>query len=101
MIKLYLSCIILIAALNCAAQGRADTIKCYVQIMVPASGTVGLSKEIEDNRVFLDGGILLYTKAYAISDSPGHYVKFLTPRRKELKNIWMPDDRPVLMRKDW
>jgi hypothetical protein len=78
-----------------------DTVKCYVQIMVPASETVGLSKEIEDNRVFLNGGIFLYTKAYAIKDTTGKYVKFLTPRKKELKNIWSPDDKPVVMRKEW
>lgn len=82
-------------------QQRNDTVKCYVQIMVPASATVGLSKEIEDNRVFLDGGILLYTKAYAISDTTGRYVRFLTPRRKELKNIWTPGDKPVVMKFEW
>jgi hypothetical protein len=80
---------------------RTDTVKCYVQIMVPASGTVGMSKEIEDNRVFLNGGILLYTKAYAISDSPGHYIKFLAPKMKGLDNIWMPDDKPVIMKYNW
>lgn len=101
MIKLYLSCIALFAVLNCAAQNRTDTTKCYVQIMVPASGTVGLSKEIEDNRVFLDGGILLYTKAYAISDTAGRYVRFLTPHRKKLKNIWLPGDKPVVMKYEW
>lgn len=99
MIKLYLSCVVLFAVLNCAAQNRTDTIKCYVQIMVPASGTVGLSKEIEDNRVFLDGGILLYTKAYAIIDDK-KYVKFLTPKRKELKGIWRPKD-PQVMEFEW
>lgn len=101
MIKLYLSCIVTFFAYACAAQNRTDTIKCYVQIMVPASGTVGMSKEIEDNQVFMNGGILLYTKAYAISDSLGRYVKFLTPRRKELKNIWLPDEKPVVMRYNW
>lgn len=97
----FLSCIILLIGINLKGQQRADTVKCYVQIMVPASGTVGMSKEIEDNRVFLDGGILLYTKAYAISDTTGRYVKFLTPRRKELKNIWLSDDKPVLMKFNW
>lgn len=97
----FLSCLILLISVNSKGQQRADTVKCYVQIMVPASGTIGMSKAIEDNRVFLDGGILLYTKAYAISDSLGHYVKFLTPRRKELKNIWMPDDKPVMMKYEW
>lgn len=101
MIKLYLSCVAFLVAFGCAAQNRADTIKCYVQIMVPASGTVGMSKEIEDNQVFMNGGILLYTKAYAISDTTGHYVRFLTPRRKELKNIWLPDEKPVVMRYNW
>lgn len=77
-----------------------DTVKCYVQIMVPASGTVGMSKEIEDNQVFMNGGIILYTKAYAIRDN-GRYVKFLTPKRKELKNVWSPDDKPVVMKFEW
>ena len=69
--------------------------------MVPASGTVGMSKEIEDNQVFMNGGILLYTKAYAIKDANGKYVKFLTPKRKELKNIWMPNDQPMVMKFEW
>lgn len=102
MCKLYfLSCLILLISVKSKAQQKPDTVKCYVQIMVPASGTVGLSKEIEDNQVFLNGGILLYTKAYAVSDSPGHYMKFLTTRRKELKNIWLPDEKPVMMKYNW
>jgi hypothetical protein len=81
------------------AQQKTDTVKCYVQIMVPASGTIGMSKEIEDNQVFINGGILLYTKAYAISEG-GKYVKFITPKRKELKNIWKPRD-PQVMEFEW
>jgi hypothetical protein len=45
--------------------------------MVPASGTIGMSKEIEDNQVFMNGGVLLYTKAYAIKEGE-RYVRFLT-----------------------
>lgn len=101
MIKLYLSCVAILLCFASAAQSRSDTIKCYVQIMVPASGTVGMSKEIEDNQVFLNGGILLYTKAYAIGDTTGRYVRFLTPRRKELKNIWTPENKPVVMKYEW
>lgn len=97
----FLSCIILLTFIKSMGQQRADTVKCYVQIMVPASGTIGMSKAIEDNQVFLNGGILLYTKAYAISDSAGHYVKFLTPRRKQLNNIWLPDEKPVVMKYEW
>lgn len=82
------------------AKSQTDTIKCYVQIMVPAGRTIGLSREIEDNQLFLNGGIFLYTKAYAIKDG-GKYVKFLTPRHKELKDIWWPESGPVVMRKDW
>lgn len=99
MIKLYLSCVITFFAYTCAAQKRIDTVKCYVQIMVPASGTVGMSKEIEDNQVFMNGGILLYTKAYAISDQ-NKYVKFLSPKKKELKGIWKPKD-PEVMEFEW
>jgi hypothetical protein len=80
-------------------QLKTDTVKCYVQIMVPASGTVGLSKEIEDNQVFMNGGILLYTKAYAIKEG-AKYVRFLTPKRKELKQIWKPKD-PQVMEIEW
>lgn len=97
----FLSCLLLLISVKLKAQQRGDTVKCYVQIMVPASGTVGMSKEIEDNQVFMNGGILLYTKAYAISDTAGRYVKFLTPRRKELKNIWLPGDKPVVMKYNW
>lgn len=97
----FLSCLIFLISVNLKAQQRMDTVKCYVQIMVPASGTVGMSKEIEDNQVFMNGGILLYTKAYAVSDSPGHYIRFLSPRRKELKNIWLPDEKPVVMKYEW
>ncbi len=93
----FLSCLILLISVKLRAQ--TDTIKCYVQIMVPASGTVGMSKEIEDNQVFMNGGILLYTKAYGIIES-GKYVKFLTPKRKELKNIWKPKD-PQVMEFEW
>jgi hypothetical protein len=60
--------------------------------MVPASGTIGLSREI-------NGGILLYTKAYAISEG-GKYIKFITPKRKELKNIWKPKE-PQIMEFEW
>lgn len=97
----FLSSVILLISINVLGQQRTDTIKCYVQIMVPASGTVGMSKEIEDNQVFLNGGILLYTKAYAIGDTTGRYVRFLTPRRKELKNIWTPENKPVVMKYEW
>jgi hypothetical protein len=97
---IYLSCYLMLIAVKLQAQRQTDTIKCYVQIMVPASGTVGMSKETEDNQVFMNGGILLYTKAYAISDSPGHYVKFLSPKRKELKGIWKPKD-PQVMEFEW
>ena len=94
-----LSCILLLTFIKLKAQQRTDTIKCYVQIMVPASGTVGLSKEIEDNRVFLNGGILLYTKAYAIVEDK-KYVRFLNPKRKELNNVWKPRD-PQVMEFEW
>lgn len=82
------------------AQQRSDTVKCYVQIMIPASGTIGMSRNIEDNQLFINGGMFIYTKAYAIKED-GKYVKFLTPRRKEIKDIWWPESGPVVMRKDW
>lgn len=93
---------LMIAAFTIAVSSlkAQDTLKCYVQIMVPAANTVGLSREIEDNQLFFNGGIFLYTKAYAIKDST-RYVKFLTPRRKELKDIWWPESGPVVMRKEW
>lgn len=91
-------CILLIT-INTVAQQRTDTVKCYVQIMVPASGTLGLSKEIEDNKVFLNGGILLYTKAYVIIEG-GKYTKFLTPKYKALTQIWKPKD-PEVMEFEW
>jgi len=81
------------------SQSKIDTVKCYVLIMVPASGTVGMSKEIEDNQVFMNGGVILYTKAYAIKEGE-RYVKFITPKRKELKNIWKPKD-PQVMEFEW
>lgn len=81
------------------SQSKTDTVKCYVQIMVPASGTIGMSKEIEDNQVFMNGGVLLYTKAYAIKEGERH-VRFLTPRHKELKQIWKPKD-PQVMEFEW
>jgi hypothetical protein len=43
--------------------------------------------------------MLIYTKAYAISEG-GKYVRFLTPKRKELKNIWKPKD-PEVMEFEW
>jgi hypothetical protein len=95
----FLSCVLLLISIKSAAQQRADTVKCYVQIMVPASGTVGMSKEIEDNQVFMNGGILLYTKAYAIKEGD-RFVKFLSPKRKELKQIWKPKD-PEVMEFEW
>lgn len=95
----YLSCTLILIAVKLMAQQRTDTVKCYVQIMVPASGTVGMSKEIEDNQVFMNGGILLYTKAYAIIQEK-KYIKFLTPKRKELKGIWKPID-PQVMESEW
>jgi hypothetical protein len=100
MIRLVLA-ILLILSINSIinAQQKTDTVKCYVQIMIPASGTIGLSREIEDNVVFINGGMLIYTKAYAISEG-GKYVRFLTPKRKELKNIWKPKD-PEVMEFEW
>lgn len=106
---LFLSCFIFLTLIKSDGQAtkpnepvkQTDTLKCYVQVMVPASATTGLSKEIDDNWVFLNGGILLYTKAYAISDSAGRYVRFLTPRKKELKNIWLPNEKPVVMKYNW
>jgi hypothetical protein len=44
----FLSCFLLLISIKCLGQAKIDTVKCYVQIMVPASGTVGLSKEIEE-----------------------------------------------------
>jgi hypothetical protein len=67
--------------------------------MVPASGTIGMSRNIEDNQVFINGGILLYTKAYAVMEG-GKYVQFFTPKKKELKNIWKPKD-PQVMEFEW
>jgi len=88
-----------LAASHLKAQSKTDTVKCYVQIMVPASGAVGMSKEIEDNHVFINGGILLYTKAYAIKEGD-KYVRFINPKRKELKQIWKPKD-PEVMEFEW
>lgn len=79
-------------------QQKADTIKCYVQVMVPASGTLGIARNIEDNYAYLNGGLLIYTKAYAIIED-GKY-RFLTPRKKEMKNIWKPAD-PQVMPFEW
>ncbi|OQP61722.1 hypothetical protein A3860_31140 [Niastella vici] len=98
--RLYLSCVALLLCKGAAAQQRTDTIKCYVQVMIPADGALGISKQIENNQVYMNGGMLIYTKAYAIMEG-GKYVKFLSPRRKELKDIWTPDDKPVIMKKDW
>ena len=69
--------------------------------MIPAEGSMGIARNIEDNFIYMNGGMLIYTKAYAISDTSGHYVKFVNPRKKEIKNIWMPGDKPVMMKKDW
>jgi hypothetical protein len=44
------------------AQSKIDTIKCYVQVMIPASDAVGLHRESEVSQIFLNGGIVLYTK---------------------------------------
>lgn len=100
MIRLYLSCIALLFCLGATAQQRTDTVKCYVQVMIPADGALGISKQIENNQVYMNGGMLIYTKAYAIMEG-GKYIKFLSPKRKELKDIWAPDDKPVVMKKDW
>jgi hypothetical protein len=97
--KMIVTALFVIVAIGLKAQQRTDTIKCYVQIMVPASGTVGMSKEIEDNQVFFNGGVLLYTKAYAIREGD-KYIKFITPKRKELKQIWKPKD-PEVMEFEW
>lgn len=97
--RLYILTMLSFVSIIAIAQQRTDTVKCYVQIMVPAKATVGLSKEIEDNQVFFNGGILLYTKAYAIIED-NKYVKFLNPKRKELKNIWKPKE-PILMEYEW
>lgn len=98
--RLYLSCMALLFSLSASAQSRTDTVKCYVQVMISADGALGISRNIENNQVFNNGGLLIYTKAYAIIES-GKYVKFLSPRKKELKDIWTPDDKPVVMKKDW
>lgn len=98
--RLYLSCMALLLCLGAAAQTRTDTVKCYVQVMISADGALGVSRNIENNQVFMNGGMLIYTKAYAIMEG-GKYVKFLSPRRKELKDIWTPDDKPVVMKKEW
>lgn len=100
MIRLYLSCFTLFISLSTSAQNKTDTIKCYVQVMIPADGALGISKQIENNQVYMNGGMLIYTKAYGIMEN-GKYIKFLSPRRKELKDIWTPDDKPVVMKKDW
>jgi len=97
--KFFIIVILCVLAANAKGQTKIDTIKCYVQIMVPASGTIGLSKEIEDNQIFVNGGIILYTKAYAILED-NMYIKFLTPKRKELKNIWKPKN-PEVMEFEW
>jgi len=90
---------LLLLPLLTKAQSKSDTVKCYVQIMVPASGTIGLSKEIEDNKVFMNGGVILYTKAFAIIQGE-KYIAFLTPKGKELKNIWKPK-KPEVMEYEW
>lgn len=95
-----LSCFLFLISIKLTAQQRTDTVKCYVQVMISADGALGISKQIENNQAFNNGGLLIYTKAYAIIDA-GKYVKFLTPRRKELKDIWTPDGKPVVMRKEW
>jgi hypothetical protein len=97
----FILCLVLLIGVKLQAQQRSDTIKCYVQIMLPAEGTIGMSRNIEDNTLFINGGMFIYTKAYAIKDAAGKYVKFLTPRKKELKDIWWPDAGPVVMKKDW
>jgi len=67
--------------------------------MVPASSTIGLSKEIEDNQVFINGGVILFTKAFVIKEGD-KIIKFLTPKRKELKQIWKPNN-PDYMEYEW
>jgi hypothetical protein len=80
-------------------QTGADTSKCYVQVMIPADGALGVSRNIENNQVFMNGGMLIYTKAYAVKVG-GRYVKFINPKGKELKNIWKPKD-PEVMEYEW
>jgi hypothetical protein len=93
--------ILLILSFNSSinAQQKTDTIKCYVQIMIPATDAIGLHRNIEDSQLFLNGGILLYTKAYAIKTN-NKYTGFLTPKRKELKKIWKPKE-PQVMEFEW
>lgn len=69
--------------------------------MVPAADAFSLNKHIDKNMVFVNGGLFLYTKAYAVKDTSGKYVKFLTPRRKELTDIWKPNDQPQVMIHNW
>lgn len=97
----FILCLILLICVKSGAQQRSDTVKCYVQIMLPAAGTIGMSRNIEDNTLFVNGGMFIYTKAYAIKDTAGRYVRFLTPRKKELKDIWWPESGPIVMKKDW
>jgi hypothetical protein len=67
--------------------------------MVPASDAFALGREFNNNVLFINGGTLIYTKAYAIVQD-NKYIRFLTPKGKELKNIWKPKD-PQVMEFEW
>lgn len=80
---------------------QTDTVKCYVQIMYSFENTIGMSRNIEDNYLHKHGGMMFYTKAYGIRDDKGKFIKFLSVRKRELTEIWKPNDQPQVMIYNW
>ena len=89
-----------IAMICLNARSQTDTVKCYVQITIPFKSFPMWRREFDDTELYNNGGMIIYTKAYAIREN-GRYVKFLSVKRKEIKEIWKPDDNPQVMVKEW
>lgn len=111
--KQLLFLIILIPAYKlCFAQSKTDTVKCYIQIYYQ-TGTdlIGLGSHIDDNSLFLRGGLIGYTRGYAIREKVVNsetqkdewkYLKFLAWNgKREIKNVWFTLGVPQIMFKEW
>lgn len=82
-----------------------DTIKCYVQVMQPASDAWSIGRNMENNGPFLSGGLIIYTKAYAVIERTPDSYKVITvldsKKKREVKNMWRTKGEPIIMEIDW
>lgn len=86
-------------------QQPPDTIKCYAQVMHPASDAWQLGRYMDDNSKYLSGGVIIYTKAWAvIQRTPDSYkviTVFDSKKKKELKGVFKIKGEPAIMEFDW